>query len=47
MRVAADVDLAPAIERFALADANRALDRLRRGELRGAAVLTMERGTSR
>jgi propanol-preferring alcohol dehydrogenase len=41
MRVAADVDLAPAIERFALADANEALARLRAGELRGAAVLTM------
>jgi propanol-preferring alcohol dehydrogenase len=41
MRVAADVDLAPAIERFALADANEALARLRNGELRGAAVLTM------
>ena len=41
MRVAADVDLAPAIERFALADANEALARLRSGELRGAAVLTM------
>jgi propanol-preferring alcohol dehydrogenase len=40
MAVAADVDLAPAIERYALADANEALDRLRAGELRGAAVLT-------
>ena len=41
MRLAADIDLAPAIERFALADANDALARLRGGELRGAAVLTM------
>jgi alcohol dehydrogenase, propanol-preferring len=41
MRVAADVDLAPVIERFALADANEALARLRSGELRGAAVLSM------
>ena len=39
MQLAADVDLAPAIERYALADANEALDRLRAGELRGAAVL--------
>jgi len=39
MALAADVDLAPAIERYALADANDALDKLRAGELRGAAVL--------
>lgn len=39
MRVAARVDLRPAIEPFALEDANEALGRLRRGELRGAAVL--------
>jgi propanol-preferring alcohol dehydrogenase len=39
MRVAADIDLAPSIERFALADANDALARLRNGELHGAAVL--------
>jgi propanol-preferring alcohol dehydrogenase len=41
MRTAENVDLAPAIERFALADANDALARLRNGELRGAAVLSM------
>jgi len=40
LALAADVDLAPAIERYALADANEALERLRKGELRGAAVLT-------
>jgi len=39
MRVAAQVDLRPAIEPFALEQANDALGRLRRGELRGAAVL--------
>lgn len=39
MRVAADVDLRPATEPFALEDANAALERLRRGELEGAAVL--------
>jgi propanol-preferring alcohol dehydrogenase len=40
LALAADVDFAPAIEPYALADANEALDRLRAGELRGAAVLT-------
>ena len=39
MRVAADVDLRPVTEPFALEDANAALERLRRGELEGAAVL--------
>jgi propanol-preferring alcohol dehydrogenase len=39
MALAAEVDLAPAVERYALADANEALDRLRAGVLRGAAVL--------
>jgi len=39
MRVAARVALAPAIETFALEDANEALARLRSGDLRGAAVL--------
>jgi len=39
MRVAADMDLRPSVETFALAQANEALDRLRRGELQGAAVL--------
>jgi propanol-preferring alcohol dehydrogenase len=48
MRVAADVDLAPTIERFALADANEALEHLRNGRLRGAAVLTVaSHGSSR
>ena len=44
MEVAAKVALAPAVETFALADANEALARLRDGRLRGAAVLTMPRG---
>ncbi len=39
MRVAADVDLRPAVETFPLGEANEALGRLRRGELQGAAVL--------
>jgi alcohol dehydrogenase, propanol-preferring len=39
MRIAAEVDLRPAVETFALAEANEALRRLRAGELRGAAVL--------
>jgi propanol-preferring alcohol dehydrogenase len=39
MKVAADVDLRPAVEPFGLADAGLALERLRAGELRGAAVL--------
>ncbi|HVW70159.1 MAG TPA: zinc-dependent alcohol dehydrogenase family protein [Steroidobacteraceae bacterium] len=39
MRVAADLDLRPAVETFPLAQANEALARLRRGELQGAAVL--------
>jgi propanol-preferring alcohol dehydrogenase len=41
MRAAAQIQLEPAVETFALADANRALERLRGGELRGAAVLKM------
>ena len=39
MRAAAEIQLEPAVETFALADANRALEKLRSGELRGAAVL--------
>jgi propanol-preferring alcohol dehydrogenase len=39
MRLAAELDLRPAVERFALTDANQALERLRAGRLRGAAVL--------
>jgi propanol-preferring alcohol dehydrogenase len=42
MRIAAQVDLQPAVERFALGEANEALARLRGGELRGAAVLCNE-----
>ncbi|HLF12769.1 MAG TPA: zinc-dependent alcohol dehydrogenase family protein [Gammaproteobacteria bacterium] len=41
MRIAARVDLQPAIETFPLAQANEALARLEEGKLRGAAVLTM------
>lgn len=39
MRIAGAVALRPAVERFELAQANEALDRLRGGQLRGAAVL--------
>ena len=39
MRIAARLTLRPAVEPFALADANEALTRLRDGRLRGAAVL--------
>ena len=39
MRIAADVPLHPAVEKFALSSANDAIARLRDGELRGAAVL--------
>jgi propanol-preferring alcohol dehydrogenase len=39
MRVAAEIRFRPDVELFPLARANDALDRLRRGELRGAAVL--------
>jgi propanol-preferring alcohol dehydrogenase len=42
MRVAANVDLHPAFEPFPLAAAGTALDRLRSGGLRGAAVLVPE-----
>lgn len=46
MRVAAREHLNPTVECFALEQANEALARLRGGELRGAAVLTMNRGES-
>lgn len=44
MRLAAGIDLQPAVETFAFEHANEALERLRRGELRGAAVLRMATG---
>jgi propanol-preferring alcohol dehydrogenase len=40
LRVAREVELTPSVELFPLGRANEALGRLRRGELRGAAVLT-------
>jgi alcohol dehydrogenase, propanol-preferring len=39
MRLAAEIPLRPAVVRFELADANQAIERLRRGALTGAAVL--------
>jgi len=39
MRIAAEVDLRPVVEPFALANAAEALERLRRGQVHGAAVL--------
>jgi propanol-preferring alcohol dehydrogenase len=39
MRLAAEIDLRPTVQTYALEDANRALAALRAGELRGAAVL--------
>jgi propanol-preferring alcohol dehydrogenase len=42
MRLAAGLEINAAVERFALADANEALARLRAGRLRGAAVLVMD-----
>jgi len=42
MRLAADMDLRPAVQTFALHAANDALAALRAGELRGAAVLVPE-----
>jgi propanol-preferring alcohol dehydrogenase len=44
MRLAASVQLEPAVERFSLEDANEALERLRTGRLRGAAVLVPSAG---
>jgi alcohol dehydrogenase, propanol-preferring len=41
MELAARLKLKASVERFALADANRALERLRRGAVTGAAVLEM------
>jgi len=45
MRLAASVQLEPAVERFPLDDANEALERLRTGRLRGAAVLVPSAGS--
>jgi propanol-preferring alcohol dehydrogenase len=45
MRVAADVDLQPAVEPFPLTAANEALARLKAGQLEGAAVLVPARLT--
>jgi propanol-preferring alcohol dehydrogenase len=42
MSLAAQVQLKPEVETMPLARANEALDRLRRGEVRGAAVLVMK-----
>ncbi len=39
MKIASKVHLAPSVEVFRLRDANEALERLRRGQLKGAAVL--------
>jgi len=44
MHLAAHLDLRPEVEPFPLRDANLALDRLRDGRLRGAAVLTNSDG---
>lgn len=44
MRLAGSVQLEPAVERFSLEDANEALERLRTGRLRGAAVLVPRAG---
>jgi propanol-preferring alcohol dehydrogenase len=41
LRLATRLGLAATVERFALEDANRALERLRSGALKGAAVLEM------
>src|SRR5207248_6963291 len=41
MTVAEQVRIQTSVETFPLSDANIALDRLRRGQLRGAAVLTI------
>jgi propanol-preferring alcohol dehydrogenase len=40
MRLAAEIELRPAVQVFPLAQANEALEALRTGQLRGAAVLT-------
>jgi propanol-preferring alcohol dehydrogenase len=42
MNIAERVPIQTSVERFALGDANDALDRLRRGQLRGAAVLSID-----
>jgi len=41
LRLATRLGLAATVERFALEDANHALERLRTGALKGAAVLEM------
>jgi propanol-preferring alcohol dehydrogenase len=41
LALAATLGLRATVQRFPLAEANRALERLRRGELEGAAVLEM------
>jgi alcohol dehydrogenase, propanol-preferring len=42
MRIASEVDLRPAVERFPLEGASEVLHALARGQLQGAAVLTLE-----
>jgi propanol-preferring alcohol dehydrogenase len=42
MELAPRVPVRTEVEEFALEDANEALDRLRRGEIRGAAVLRVK-----
>jgi propanol-preferring alcohol dehydrogenase len=42
MRLAPEAGVRTQVERYPLASAGQALDRLRSGEVRGAAVLTME-----
>ncbi len=46
MELAARIDLRPAVETFDLYDANSALERLRRGNLTGAAVLLTSRASA-
>ena len=45
MALAPEVPVRPEVETFPLADANEALDRLRAGGVRGAAVLLVETRT--
>jgi propanol-preferring alcohol dehydrogenase len=42
MRIAADIDLAPAVQPFDFERANEALSALRGGHVHGAAILTMK-----
>jgi propanol-preferring alcohol dehydrogenase len=44
MRLVGSLHLEPAVQQFALEDANEALERLRAGRLRGAAVLVPSAG---